>query len=57
LQEFVGIFEEILKLLTLRAECFRGELRRYLDSGDGRVFRNVANFVDLDAGFTSQRGF
>jgi hypothetical protein len=57
LQEFVGIFEEILKLFALRTECFRGELGCYFDSGDGRVFRNVTNFVDLDAGFTGKGGF
>jgi hypothetical protein len=56
LQEFVGIFEEILKLVALRAECFRGQLCRYFDSSDRRVFRNVTNFVDLDAGFTSEGG-
>jgi hypothetical protein len=32
-------------------------LRGHLDSRHRRVFRNVANLVDLDAGFAGERGF
>jgi hypothetical protein len=32
-------------------------LRGHLNSRYGRVFRNVANFVDLDGGFAGERGF
>jgi hypothetical protein len=32
-------------------------LRRYLDSSNGTVFRHVADFVDLNARFSGQRGF
>jgi hypothetical protein len=35
LQHFVGIFEEVLKLVALRAKRLRGELRGDLDSRDG----------------------
>jgi hypothetical protein len=32
-------------------------LRGHLDARYGRIFRHVANLVDLDAGFTGERGF
>jgi hypothetical protein len=32
-------------------------LRGHLDSRHGRVFRDIANLVDLDARFTGERGF
>jgi hypothetical protein len=57
LQELVGVFEEILKLVALGAESFRRELRGHLDPRHGRIFRNIANLVDLDARFTGQCGF
>jgi hypothetical protein len=57
LQEFVGVFKEIFELVALGAERLRGKLRGHLDSRHGRIFRNVANLVDLDAGFAGERGF
>jgi hypothetical protein len=57
LQQTVGILEEILELVALRAESFSGELRRNLDARDGRIFRHIANFVDLDACLARERGF
>jgi hypothetical protein len=56
LQKLVGIFEEILELIALGAESFRGELCSYFDPRNGRIFGNVTNLVDLDAGFTGERG-
>jgi hypothetical protein len=41
----------------LRAESLRGELRRHLNSSHGRIFGDVADLVNLDAGFTGERGF
>jgi hypothetical protein len=32
-------------------------LRGHLDPRHGRIFRDVANLVDLDARFTGERGF
>jgi hypothetical protein len=40
----------------LGAECLRGKLRGHLDPSHGRIFRHVANLVDLDAGLTGERG-
>jgi hypothetical protein len=57
LQELVRVFEEILKLFALCAESFRCQLRGHLDSRHGRIFRDIANFVDLDARFTGECGF
>jgi hypothetical protein len=37
------------------AKRFRRELRGNLDSGHGRIFRDIPNFVDLDAGFAGER--
>jgi hypothetical protein len=39
----------------VRAQRFRRELRGNLDSSHGGVFRDIANLVDLDAGFAGQR--
>jgi hypothetical protein len=57
LKELVGVLKEILEFVALSAESFRGELCGYFDSCNGRIFRNVPNFVDLDAGLTGERGF
>jgi hypothetical protein len=55
LQEFVGIFKEVFELVALGAESLRGKLRGHLDPRHGRIFRDVAYLVDLDARFTSER--
>jgi hypothetical protein len=57
LQELVGIFQEILELVALRSKHFGSELRGHLNSGDRRVFGNVADLIDLDAVFASESGF
>jgi hypothetical protein len=57
LEELVGVFEEILELVALGAESFRCQLRGHLDSRHGRIFRDIANLVDLDARFTGECGF
>jgi hypothetical protein len=57
LQEFVGVFKEIFELVALCAESLRGELRGHLDARDRRIFRDVADLVDLDARFARERGF
>jgi hypothetical protein len=56
LQHFVGIFKEVAELVAVRAQSFRRELRGNLDSSDGRIFRDIANLVHLDAGFAGERG-
>jgi hypothetical protein len=57
LQHLVGIFEEVFELIALGAQRLGGELRRDLDSRHGGILSDVANLVDLDAGFAGQRGF
>jgi hypothetical protein len=57
LQEFVRVLEEISELVSLGAERLRCQLRRHLDSRHGRIFRDIANLVDLDARFTRERRF
>jgi hypothetical protein len=37
------------------AQRFCGELGGNLDAGDGRIFGNVANLVNLDTGFAGER--
>jgi hypothetical protein len=41
----------------LRAEHFGRELRGNLDSGYGRIFRDVTNLIYLNAGLASECGF
>jgi hypothetical protein len=54
LQHLVGIFKEVAELVTMRAQRFRGQLRGHLDSGHGRIFRDVADLVNFDAGFAGE---
>jgi hypothetical protein len=56
LQHLIGIFKEVAVLVSVRAKRFRRELRGHLDPSHGRIFRDVANLVDLDAGFAGKRG-
>jgi hypothetical protein len=57
LEELVGIFEKVLKLVALRAESLRRKLRGHLDACYGGIFRHVANFVDLNTRLTGEGGF
>jgi hypothetical protein len=57
LQHFVRVFKEVSEFVTRRAEYFLRKLRRHLDPCHRRIFRNIANFVYLDAGLPRQRGF
>ena len=57
MQEFVGVFKEIPEFVARRTEGFCGELSSDLDAGYGRVFRNVANLIDLDARLAGERAF
>jgi len=57
LQEFIGIFEKISQLVALRTQSLGGKLGRDLYSGNGRVFRHIANFVYLNGGFSGERAF
>jgi hypothetical protein len=57
LQHFVWIFEEILEFVAGRSEYFLRQLRRHLDARHRRIFRDVANFIDLNARLSRQRGF
>jgi hypothetical protein len=57
LQHFLRIFEEIAVLVALCAKHLGCELRGYLNSSNGTVFRHESNLIDLDGGFAGQRGF
>jgi len=57
LEELVRVFEEIPELVALGAEGLRSKLRGHLDPGHGRIFRDIANLVDLDTRFTGEGGF
>jgi hypothetical protein len=41
----------------MRAKRLGSKLRGDLDSGHRRIFRDVANLVYLDAGFSGEGGF
>jgi hypothetical protein len=57
LQHLVGIFEEIFELVAGRPEYFLRKLRRHLDARHRGIFRNVADFIHLDAGVSRQGRF
>jgi hypothetical protein len=57
LQQLVGILEKILEFVTLRTEGLYRELGSHLDAGHGRIFRHIADLIDLDACLTGERGF
>jgi len=57
LQHFVRIFEEVSELVARRPEYLLRKLRRNLDTRDRRVFRNIADFIHLDARISCERGF
>jgi hypothetical protein len=55
LQQFIGVFKNVAKFVSSRAQRFRRQLRRHFNSRHGAVFRNKPYFVDLDAGVSGQR--
>ncbi len=57
LQHLVGIFEEIPEFVASRPEYLLRKLRRHLDARYGRIFRDVADFIHLDAGISRQGRF
>jgi len=57
LQEFVGVIKKIFEFVALRSENFCSELRCNFYAGNRRIFCDIADFVDLDAGFTGKCGF
>jgi hypothetical protein len=57
LQHLVRVFEEISKFISRGAEYLLRQLRRHLDARHRRIFRHVANFIDLDARVSRQCGF
>jgi len=57
LQHLVRIFEEVSEFVALRPEHLCRQLRGNLDACHGRIFRHVADLIDLDAGLSRQRGF
>jgi hypothetical protein len=56
LQHLIGIFEEVAVLVSMRTKRLRSELRGHLNPSHGRIFRDVANLVHLDAGIAGERG-
>jgi len=57
LQKFVRVFEKIPVFVAGRTQRFSGQLRRNFNSCNRGILGDVADFVDLDAGFTSENGF
>jgi hypothetical protein len=57
LQHLVGVVEEVSILVARCAKNFLRQLRRHLDPRHRRIFRHVADLIDLDAGLSRQRGF
>jgi hypothetical protein len=57
LQHLVGIFEEIPELVASRPEYLLRELRRHLDARHRGIFRDVADFIHLDAGVARECRF
>jgi hypothetical protein len=57
LQHFVRIFEEVSELVARRPEYLLRKLRRNLDARHRGIFRNIADFIDLDARISCERGF
>ena len=49
--------EGIAGVLSLRAKNLGRQVRRHLDSGNGRILSHVTNLVDLDAGIARKRRF
>jgi hypothetical protein len=56
LQHLLRIFKYVAVFFSRAAQHLRGQLRGNLDASHGTIFRNVANLVDPDARFASQRG-
>src|SRR2546426_200064 len=57
LQHLVWVFEEVSEFVALRPEHFCRQLCGNLDACHRRIFRHVADLIDLDAGLSRQRGF
>jgi len=57
LQHLIWVFKEISKFVTRRAQHFLRKLRRNFDPRHGRIFRNVADFIHLDASVSRQSAF
>jgi hypothetical protein len=51
------IFKNVAVFVSRAAEHFGGQLRSYLNACHRSIFRNVANFVDLDGAFAGQCRF
>jgi len=57
LQHLVWVFEELSKFVARRPEYLLRKLRRHLDARYRSIFRDVADFIYLDARISRQRGF
>jgi hypothetical protein len=57
LEHLVGVFEEFLELVSLRAQRLSRQLRGNFDSRHRGIFRHVANLIHFDAGFSREGGF
>jgi hypothetical protein len=49
LQQLLGIFQHVPNAIRGPAQKLAGQLCRYLDPCDRRVFGHVANLIDADA--------
>jgi hypothetical protein len=55
LQQFIGVFKNVAKLVATRTQCLGRQLRRHLNSRHRTVFRHKPYLVDADAGVSGQR--
>jgi hypothetical protein len=52
LEKSVRVIKKILEFVTVRTKRFCGKLRGHFDASHGRIFRDVADFIHLNAGFS-----
>jgi hypothetical protein len=57
LQHLVGVFEEVLEFVARGAQHLLCKLRGHFDSSHRGVFRDVADFIHLNTGFSRERRF
>jgi hypothetical protein len=54
LEQPIRIVKKIFEFVAMHAERFHRELLGHFDSGHGRILRNIADLVDLDARFSGE---
>src|SRR5262249_34488502 len=55
LQQAIGIIQEVLELVAMRAQHFGSQIRGNFHACDRRIFGHVANLVHFDCSFAGER--